>query len=311
MYDIVTLGELLIDFIPDGGHRPAFTRNPGGAPANLLAAAAKLGANTALIGCVGEDSFGHFLISAVAEQGICTDHIRRHPTVPTTLAFVHLDAMGERSFSFYRNPGADVMLTEEDVPPSLLQSCRVFHFGSLSLTHEPARTATRFAVEQAGKSGALISFDPNYRPPLWPSAEAAKEQILSLLPFAHILKVSEEELELLTGTADPAEGSAQLSALGPSLVFITLGEKGAFCRWKDSCISVTAPKVEAVDTTGCGDGFFGAVLSRLCRVRLDTLTVDALEEITAFGCAAGSIVAARPGALASMPTREEIESMLK
>ena len=197
MFDITALGEILIDFTPSGTNgmgMPLYTQNPGGAPANVLAQSALLGSRTAFIGKVGQDSFGTFLRSVMERNGIDTRALVTSEEVHTTLAFVQLDACGDRSFSFYRNPGADILLRESEVDYELIRQSHIFHFGSLSLTDEPARSATVAAVHAARGSGCLISYDPNYRPPLWPSQDAARTAMLKLLPLADILKLSEEEL---------------------------------------------------------------------------------------------------------------------
>lgn len=213
MFDIVALGESLIDFTPSGENSQGmalFARNPGGAPANVLAMAAKLGGKTAFIGKVGDDAFGAFLKKTMEDAGVDVRGLRMTREYPTTLAFVQLTPEGDRSFTFYRKPGADVMLAPAEVDRALLRDCRIFHFGSVSLTDEPCRTATLEAAREAKAAGAMISYDPNYRPFLWDSAERAREALLAALPLADIVKVSEEEMELLTGEVQLAAGADAL-----------------------------------------------------------------------------------------------------
>ena len=215
MYDIVALGESLIDFTPAGINEmgmPLFSQNPGGAPANVLAMASKLGRSTAFVGKVGRDAFGRFLQEHMEKAGIDCSALRRDDRVPTTLAFVQLDEYGDRSFSFYRDPGADVMLRPEEVDDTLLEGCRIFHFGSVSLTKEPCRGTTLWAARRARAAGALISYDPNYRPFLWPSVEAARRALCAALELTDILKVSEEEMCLLTGESTLPGGAEKLQA---------------------------------------------------------------------------------------------------
>ena len=233
MFDIVALGESLIDFTPSGENSQGmalFARNPGGAPANVLAMAAKLGGKTAFIGKVGDDAFGAFLKKTMEDAGVDVRGLRMTREYPTTLAFVQLTPEGDRSFTFYRKPGADVMLAPAEVDRALLRDCRIFHFGSVSLTDEPCRTATLEAAREAKAAGAMISYDPNYRPFLWDSAERAREALLAALPLADIVKVSEEEMELLTGEVQLAAGADALASRGAALVLVTLGPRGAYYR---------------------------------------------------------------------------------
>lgn len=232
MFDIVALGESLIDFTPSGENSQGmalFARNPGGAPANVLAMAAKLGGKTAFIGKVGDDAFGAFLKKTMEDAGVDVRGLRMTREYPTTLAFVQLTPEGDRSFTFYRKPSADVMLAPAEVDRALLRDCRIFHFGSVSLTDEPCRTATLEAAREAKAAGAMISYDPNYRPFLWDSAERAREALLAALPLADIVKVSEEEMELLTGEVQLAAGADALASRGAALVLVTLGPRVAAC----------------------------------------------------------------------------------
>ena len=232
MFDIVALGESLIDFTPSGENSQGmalFARNPGGAPANVLAMAAKLGGKTAFIGKVGDDAFGAFLKKTMEDAGVDVRGLRMTREYPTTLAFVQLTPEGDRSFTFYRKPGADVMLAPAEVDRALLRDCRIFHFGSVSLTDEPCRTATLEAAREAKAAGAMISYDPNYRPFLWDSAERAREALLAALPLADIVKVSEEEMELLTGEVQLAAGADALASRGAALVLVMLRRAAGCC----------------------------------------------------------------------------------
>lgn len=312
MYDIVALGEILIDFAPEGmndNNVQLFSCNPGGAPANVLAMAAKLGGKTAFIGKVGKDSFGQLLIDTLSKNGIDYSGVVQDPRYHTTLGFVQLDHKGDRSFSFYRDPGADLMLTNEEVPNRLLQQCSIFHFGSLSMTDEPCRSATLEAAQTARSKGAIITYDPNYRDPLWESEAKAKEYILNAMPLANILKVSEEEMLLLTGKTDLEIGAEELSKLGPSIIFVTLGSKGSFCYTKKFSLLVPAYKVCTVDTTGAGDAFFGALLWQLKGKTLEEICEmqrKDWEETLSFANAAGGLTTQLKGAMPAMPDFDAI-----
>lgn len=309
MKDIVTIGEVLIDLTQKGTDELGvgqYAANPGGAPANLAVAAARLGAETAFIGKVGADAFGSYLRRVLEENGVDTTGMLTDAHEHTTLAVVSVDGTGERSFSFYRDPSADVNLRAEEIPAALLRDTRVLHFGSVSLTAEPARSATLYAAKTARENGCLVSYDPNYRESLWHSREEAVAQMKAALPLCDILKISDEELPLLTGTNDPAEGSRQLSDLGIRLIFVTLGADGAFYRMGEHTGSVPGIRVKVGDTNGAGDTFFGAALSKLVQENLDTLTPERLAEIAAFANKAASITTSRHGAIPAMPRLEEI-----
>ena len=309
MKDIVAIGEVLIDLTQKGTDELGvgqYAANPGGAPANLAVAAARLGAETAFIGKVGADAFGSYLRRVLEENGVDTTGMLTDAHEHTTLAVVSVDGAGERSFSFYRDPSADVNLQAEEIPAALLRDTRVLHFGSVSLTAEPARSATLYAAKTARENGCLVSYDPNYRESLWHSREEAVAQMKAALPLCDILKISDEELPLLTGTNDPAEGSRQLSNLGIRLIFVTLGADGAFYRLGEHTGSVPGIRVKVGDTNGAGDTFFGAALSKLVREDLDTLTPERLAEIAAFANKAASITTSRHGAIPAMPRLEEI-----
>lgn len=311
-YDVVALGELLIDFTPSGvstNGSALFECNPGGAPANVLTAVARQGGKAAFIGKVGKDSFGELLKTTLEQENIETKNLVFDEEVRTTLAFVTLDDTGNRSFSFFRNPGADIMLRMEEVDRALIENTRIFHFGSLSCTHEPARTATRFAIEKAKESGAVISYDPNLRLPLWQNEETARRTILEFMPYADIVKISEEEFLFLTGKEDYKTHVAEFAKqYGISLLLVTLGPKGAFYFADGKSNLLPTYDVKVVDTTGSGDSFMGAVLFQIAQQKkeLNALTEGELNEIMDYANASGSAAAAVKGGIPSIPTKEQI-----
>ena len=310
MTEITTIGEVLIDLTQtgvNGQNVPVFAANPGGAPANVAVAAARLGASAAFIGKVGRDGFGAYLTGVLTENGVDASGVRADET-PTTMAVVTVAPGGERSFRFVR--GADALLTEGEVDTALVEGTKVLHFGSVSLTAEPARSATLFAARHAREHGVLVSYDPNYREALWPDREEAVARMCAPLPLADVLKLSDEELPLLTGTDDPAEGTRRLADRGVSLVLLTLGGEGAFWRWQGKTGLVPGVATTVADTNGAGDTFLGAVLSRLVRRGerpLEGLTVRELEDILAFANRAASKTCSRSGAIPAMPTLAELE----
>lgn len=316
-YDVVGLGELLIDFAPGGTSgtgSPLFECNPGGAPPNVLAAVARQGGKAAFLGKVGEDSFGRMLEGVLKDCGIETRGLRIDQNVRTTLAFVTLDETGNRSFAFFRNPGADIMLETSEVDEALIRSTKIFHFGSLSLTHEPARSATLHAINTAKESGALISYDPNLRPPLWSSLDAAREQITTCLPYADLLKISDEEFAFLTGESDYMTHAPAFAAqYGIACLFVTLGPKGAFYCLRGQCGVLPTYDVKVVDTTGCGDAFMGAVLAKISRLEggLDALDEEELRKIVDFANACGSLTARRKGGIPAIPTTGQVEEFMR
>ena len=307
MLDITAVGEILIDLTQTGVNAvgvPEFAANPGGAPANVAVAAARLGADTAFIGRVGADGFGRFLESVLRENGVDTQGLVSDPDALTTMAVVTLTAEGERSFSFYRDNTADVRLSCEDIR---LPETKLLHFGSVSLTAEPSRSATLYAAQQAKAAGALVSYDPNYRANLWHSEAEAVEQMKRPLPLVDILKVSDEELPLLTGISDPEAGSAALAAYGIPLVLVTLGADGAFFRFGDVTGSVPGFRVKVADTNGAGDTFLAAVVTRITRRGgLDGLDRRELTDIVTYANKAASVTTSRSGAIPAMPTADEI-----
>lgn len=316
-YDVVALGELLIDFTENGVSpqgNPLFEANPGGAPCNLLAMLAKLGRKCAFVGKVGDDIFGRQLRQAVEEAGIDTSALLSDAKAPTTLAFVKNAPNGEREFSFLRENGADIQLRPEELPLELLQNTRIFHYGSLSMTHEGIRAATRRAIEVARESGALLSFDPNLRPALWESPEAAKEQITWGLGQCHICKISDDELQFMTGEAEESAGAAALLRQYPNirLLCVTAGAAGstAYCGGSSVHVPAFTPG-GTIDTTGAGDTFGGCMLHAVLRHGLDGLSDAALTEALRFANAAAYLVTTRKGALRSMPDPGSIETILQ
>ena len=310
--EVVALGELLIDFTcvsTDREGYPTMAAHPGGAPANFLAALAAFGAKVGMIGKVGNDTFGKALRATLEEKGICTKGLIASDDVFTTLAFVTLDENGDREFAFGRKPGADTCLTFEEIDPGLIEESKVFHFGTLSLTDEPARTATYKAVEYAKSLGKLITYDPNLRKPLWKDMEAAKEQLLWGLTKADVVKISDEEVEFLFGLG-VEEGAAHILKNYPvKLVFVTCGADG--CYFKNAVASGKVPAlsdVKVVDTTGAGDIFGGSAVWKLLQLGKapEALTEDELREAVAFACTAAGLSTTRPGGISSIPAYEEV-----
>jgi fructokinase len=316
MYDVVALGEILIDFTPVGKSDKGnfiFESNPGGAPANVLAALAKLGKKTGFIGKVGRDNFGMFLESVLNENEINTDGMLYSDSIKTTLAFVHLDDKGDRNFSFYRDPGADMMLNKEEIDEKLIEQCKIFHFGSVSMTDEPSKGATLQAIKLARALGKIISFDPNLRPALWKDINVAKNTIIDSLGYADILKISEEELEFITGSKDLVKGSELLSnKYGKMLIFITLGSEGCFYRRGNNCGKVPGYRVNSIDTTGAGDGFLGGMLYRILEMHkeLDELSIGEIVEAIRFANGLGAYVTTKKGAISIMPEKHEVERLI-
>ena len=310
--DVVALGELLIDFAPQGANEagyPVLSANPGGAPGNFLAALTKYGCKTAMIGKVGDDAFGRLLVKTLEAAGIETKGILLDVDVFTTLAFVSLDASGNRDFSFARKPGADTCLRPEEVDEALLASARVFHFGTLSLTDEPAASATRKAIELSRKHDLLISLDPNLRKPLWKREEDAKAAIEWSLRQADIVKISDEEVAFLWGIS-PEEGAKKLlQEYGVSLVYVTLGPKGCHAATRNVSVTVNSPAgIRVVDTTGAGDIFGGSAMSQLlqCGKAPAELTEAELTRIVRFACTAASLSTQKHGGITSVPEPNEV-----
>lgn len=315
-YDVTALGELLIDFTENGTSaqgNPLFEANPGGAPCNVLAMLGRLGRRTAFIGKVGKDFFGTQLKEAIEEVGIDASCLYMDENVHTTLALVHTFPDGDRDFSFYREPGADMMLTEEEVPEELIRDSRIFHFGTLSMTHEGVRRATKKALAAAREAGDVISFDPNLRPPLWKSLDDAKEQVLYGLQYCDVLKISDNEIQWLTGEEDFTDGVGWIRERFPDirLILVSMGRDGSRAYYRDLMVEVPAKlNPDTIETTGAGDTFCGCVLNYICEHGLEDLTQENLTEMLAFANAAASAITTRKGALRVMPTTEEIRRIL-
>lgn len=314
-YDVVALGELLIDFTENGESgqgNPLLEANPGGAPCNVLAMLNKLGKKTAFIGKVGKDQFGTMLKAVVEESGTDVTNLMMDDEVHTTLAFVHTFPGGDREFSFYRNPGADMMLKKEEVNPEIIKAAKIFHFGTLSSTHPEVREATRYAIDVAKENGLLVSFDPNLREPLWASLEDARKEIEYGLGKCDILKISDNEMEFMTGTDDYNKGVEMLrESYNIPLIFVTLGKEGSRAYYKDMIVEV-APflRKDTIETTGAGDTFEACALNYVLEHGLENLTEENLTELLRFANAGASIITSRKGALKVMPEKEEIEKVL-
>lgn len=314
-FDVVALGELLIDFTEyaksDRGNK-LFEANPGGAPCNVLALLQKLGKKTAFIGKVGNDQFGRILCETINSIGIDSSNLIFDNEIPTTLAFVGKTPDGDREFSFYRNPGADMMLNADEVDEDLLKNAKIFHFGTLSMTHETVRGATISAIKKAKENGAIISLDPNLREPLWKSLDEAKTQMKAALSYCDILKISDNEIEFLTGETDFDEGVKKIrEEYNIPLICVTMGKDGSRAYYND--IKVVAGgfyQENIVDTTGAGDTFCGSVLNYICENGLENLSEKQIEEMITFANAAASLVTTKAGAILSMPTEAEIEKLL-
>ena len=316
MYDVIALGELLIDFASksvDAAGYPTMAANPGGAPGNFLAALNAYGKKTAFLGKVGDDAFGHLLLGTMNQAGIEPKGIVVDPTVFTTLAFVTFDETGDRSFSFARKPGADTQLTWEEVDKTMIDDAKVFHFGTLSLTGEPARTTTQKAVAYAKEKGKLITCDPNLRKPLWATMEEAKEQILWSLQQADVVKISDDEVDFLWGCS-PEEGADKLlNEFGVSLAMVTLGPKGCYLKTANAVCTAPGPKVIPIDTTGAVDIFGGSAVSRLLDLGKDIadLTEEDLAFIGRFATTAASLSTEFIGGIPSIQDKEVVLERMK
>lgn len=316
-YDVAALGELLVDFTDSGANEQGnslFEANPGGAPCNVLAMLKKLGRSCAFIGKVGDDMFGQMLRDAAQAAGIDTDGLILDASAHTTLAFVKTFPNGDRDFSFYRDPGADMLLREEELPDDMLRSAQIFHFGTLSMTHEGVRRATEKAVSIAKNNGALISFDPNLRPPLWKNEDEARERIAWGLSQCDILKIADNELEFMTGFTDYERGAEQLRKEYPNirLLNVTAGAEGSCSFHEDKSVFVPAFRLGGtIETTGAGDTFCGCVLSFVLENGLEGLTETQLTAMLRFANAAAYLVTTKKGAIRSMPDRPQVEEILK
>ncbi|MDE7186237.1 MAG: carbohydrate kinase [Lachnospiraceae bacterium] len=314
-FDVIALGELLIDMTDNGVSgqgNTLFEANPGGAPCNVLAMLTKLGYKTGFIGKVGEDLFGRKLKSVLEEVGIDTSNLCVDTECRTTLAFVETKEGGDRDFSFYRNPGADMQLKKEDIHVELLEQTKLFHFGTLSMTHEEVREATRFAVEYAKEQGALISFDPNIREPLWSSMDLARKQVEYGLGMCDILKISDNEIVWLTGEEDYSKGVAKLKEkYDIPLILVSMGKEGSRAYYKDSMVEKAAfVQPNTIETTGAGDTFMGCVLHKVLQDGLENLKEEQLDEMLTFANAAASLITTRKGALRVMPEEHDIREMI-
>ncbi len=315
-FDVVALGELLIDFTENGissQGNPVFEANPGGAPCNVLAVLAKLGHKVSFIGKVGNDGFGRQLKNALLETGINTGSLYMDDHVHTTLALVQTLPGGDRDFSFYREPGADMMLTADEIRAEDVTDTRIFHFGTLSMTHEGVREATQKAIALAKGSGAILSFDPNLRPPLWSSLELAREQVLYGMGQCDIVKISDNEIQWLSGLEDYDAGIAWLRQQFPNitLVLLSMGPDGSRAYYKELVVEVPAFLQSAtIETTGAGDTFCGCMLHHVCQHGLENLDEASLHSALTFANAAASLITTRKGALRVMPGAGEIETLM-
>ncbi len=314
-FDIIALGELLVDFTYAGTSENGMTlfeQNPGGAPANMLTAASHMKRKTGFIGKVGTDMHGVFLKQTLDREGINTDGLVMDDQVFTTLAFVGIGAGGEREFSFARKPGADTLLRPEELNRDLLRDCRIFHVGSLSLTNEPARSATIEALRLASDAGAMISYDPNYRASLWCDHETAKKEISSLIPYTDIMKVSDEESYLITGEPDYKKAAKQILEQGPKVLAITLGSDGVYTATREGGCHVPAFPVQAIDTTGAGDCFWGGFLSGYLGSGKtpDELQTTDLAQFARFGNGAAALCVQKRGGIPSIPFAQAVRKLI-
>lgn len=315
MYEITALGESLIDFTPSGTSEAGmriFEQNPGGAPANALAVFAKFGEKVAFIGKVGNDMHGLFLKETMEKAGIDTKGMIISDKVFTTLAFVSLNEQGEREFSFARKPGADTCLMEQEVNVDIIKDSKILHIGSLSLTDEPCKSATFYALQQAKDAGKIISYDPNYRALLWESVESAIAGMRSPLDYVDVMKISDEETKLLTDIEDPEGAAKALLAKGVSLVAVTLGKDGAYVCTKEGGAVVPGFESKVVDTTGAGDSFWGGFLYQLAKSgkRPEEVTIEEAKTFARFGNAVASLCVEKRGGIPAMPTMEQVTERL-
>ena len=314
-YDVIALGELLIDFTMNGQSEQGnnmFEACPGGAPCNVLALLNKMGKKTAYIGKVGKDQFGTLLRDTITEAGIDASNLMVDENVNTTLAFVHTFPDGDREFSFYRNPGADMMLTADEVNPEVVKDTKVFHFGTLSMTHEGVREASKKAVETAKANGCLVSFDPNLRPPLWSSLDLAKEQMEYGFGKCDILKISDNEIQFVSGKEDYDEGIAYLQeTYNIPLILLTMGKDGSRAYYKGMRVERPGFSVKAIETTGAGDTFCGSSLNYLVEHDFENLTEEQLGEMLTFANAAAALVTTKKGAIKAMPVKEEVLELIQ
>lgn len=314
-FDVIAMGELLIDFTMSGRSgqgNDLFEACPGGAPCNVLALLNKMGKRTAFLGKVGKDQFGTLLRATLEDVGINTSNLLTDEQVNTTLAFVHTFPDGDREFSFYRNPGADMMLAADEVDAEFLAKTRLFHFGTLSMTHEGVRAATKKALQIAKEKGLLISFDPNLRPPLWSSLELAKEQMEYGFQFCDILKISDNEIQFVSGKEDYDEGIRYLQEKYQiPLILLTMGKDGSRAYYKGMRVERGGFQCKTIETTGAGDTFCGSSLNYILEHDFENLTEEQLGEMLTFANAAAAIVTTRKGAIRAMPEKEEVEALIR
>ena len=315
IYDITTFGEILIDFtsqdINEDGQM-LYARNPGGAPANVAVAASRLGAHTAFIGKAGKDMHGKFLKSVLEKENVDTKGMLLDENYFTTLAFVEVSETGERTFSFARKPGADTKIEKEEINVDILDKTTLFHVGSLSLTEQPARNTTHYAIRRAKEKGSIISYDPNYRASLWKDKKTAKEQMRSLIPYVDLMKISDEETELLTGKEKPEEAAKLLFEKGVKIVVVTLGSKGAYLYCKEGGLQIPGFVSKVADTNGAGDSFWGGFLYRISKSgkKPEEFTLNELKEYVRFGNAVASLCVEKKGAIPAMPTLMEVRERM-
>lgn len=314
-YDVTAMGEMLIDFTMNGQSSQGnnmFEACPGGAPCNVLAMLNKLGRKTAFIGKVGKDQFGRLLKGTIEELGIETKGLIFDEEINTTLAFVHTFPDGDREFSFYRKPGADMMLSEPEVDYDMIRKSKVFHFGTLSMTDEPVREATKRALEAAKEAGCLITFDPNLREPLWKSLEDAKEAMKYGFQYCDMLKISDNEIQFISGKEDYDEGIRYLQdTYHIPVIFLTMGKEGSRAYCRDLRVEKPGFTVKAIETTGAGDTFCGCAINGLLKYGLDGLTEESLGEILTYANAGAALITLKKGAIRSMPEPEQIEDMIR
>lgn len=314
-FDVIALGELLIDFTMHGESEQGnnlFEACPGGAPCNVLAMLNKLGKKTAFLGKVGQDQFGTLLKATLDDVGIDTSPLYMDQEVNTTLAFVHTFPDGDREFSFYRNPGADMMLTADEVDEEFVKKAKIFHFGTLSMTHDGVREATKKALKIAKDNGLVITFDPNLRPPLWSSLELAKEQMEYGFTYCDVLKISDNEIQFISGKEDYDEGIRYLQEKYQiPLILLTMGKDGSRAYYKDMRVEVAGRVVKAIETTGAGDTFCGSSINYVLEHGLENLTEENLKEMLSFANAAAALITTKKGAIRSMPEKEDVLAFME
>jgi fructokinase len=314
-FDISAFGEILIDFTFSGRNEDGvalFAQNPGGAPGNVVVAAQKLGSKTAYLGKAGDDMHGRFLKDVLNEQNVNTDGMILSDKFFTTLAFVNLNEQGERTFSFARKPGADTQMSEDDFNIDIVKNSKIFHVGSLSLTDEPARSTTLYAIKEAKKAGVIISYDPNYRDSLWPNEFVAMDAMRSLVPYVDLMKISDEETVLLTGNEEPKAAAALLHQKGVKVVVVTLGADGALVSNKEGSVIVPGFKSHCIDTTGAGDSFWAGFLHTVANLnkKPEELTLEELANAARVGNAVASLCVEGKGAIPAMPSLEQVQERL-